>query len=122
VVVEDAFRLLPVGIKGVPGAGAGAGEGVAPKAIDGITNGLLQLRALSGAADVPILDWLSNGLVCAPPGEQGDPTVAALRIRDLLLDALVGPGEGQPDFTGESQEADRIAEQFATGAIEVAAP
>jgi hypothetical protein len=121
-VVAEAFRLMPTATVNIAGAGAGQGEGVAADVIDRIVKSLLDLYALTGGDAVAVLDWLSTGLATAPPGDDGDPAAAAMRVRDLLLEVLVGLDQGQPDRLEESDEALRAAETFIDGVIQVAGP
>lgn len=121
-VVAEAFRLLPVTLGAPPGVGSGQGEGVSRDLVDTITQSLLELRSASGGDAVPVLDWLSTGLSCAPRGESGDLTVAALRVRDILLEGLLGLINEQRVLSAESEVELSAAELFAEGAIEVEVP
>jgi hypothetical protein len=80
---------------------------------------LFDLRRVTGGDRVPALDWLSTGLATAPPGDGGDLTITAMRVRDLLLEIAVPLGSGQPDFATESEDSTRAAAQFATGTAQV---
>lgn len=116
-IVTEAFRLIPSASgTGPAGAGAGGGEGPAPSAVDEIVSALLDLQDLTGSREVPVVAWLSNGLSCAAPGAAGDPAVAAMRIRDLLLDAVAGDHAEEPH---NWDEAEQQAADFATGTIQV---
>jgi hypothetical protein len=122
-VVAEAFRLLPPGYGGVAGAGAGQGEGVSPKAVDDMVRALFDLRNLTGGDGLGALDWLSTGLATAPPGDGGDLTAAAMRMRDLLMAVLVRLDGGQPpDSSQESEESARAADRFSGGIVQVVDP
>lgn len=121
-VVAEAVRLIPPGTGGIAGAGAGQGEGVSPQVVDAVVRSLLDLRTLTDGEGIGILDWLSTGLATAPPGDPGDITTSAMRIRDLLMEALIEFGDGQPDGLTDSEASSRAAIAFAEGAIEVQAP
>lgn len=117
-IVVEACRFVPSGAGGIAGAGAGAGEGVAPETIDDLVESLLELKELTGGDGVDVLDWISTGLGTAPPGDPGDPTAVALRLRDLLVetDAEADEDPADPD---DAEEASRAAEEFGEGMIEV---
>lgn len=117
-VVAEAVRLIPPGTGGIAGAGAG---GVSPQVVDAVVRSLLDLRTLTDGEGLGILDWLSTGLATAPPGDPGDITTSAMRIRDLLMEALIEFGDGQPDGLTDSEASLRAAIAFAEGAIEVRA-
>ncbi len=117
-VVTEALALLAPGALGITGAGAGAGDGAAADVINAIAESLLDLRAVTGGDQLGILDWLSTGLATAPPGDPGDITTAAMRIRDLLLDTAFVLEEEQPDDPS-TPDPDAVADAAVTGTIQV---
>jgi hypothetical protein len=118
-VVEDALRLMPVPSGGAA-FGQGQGDGPDPKLVEAVAESVLELHDLL-APNTPILDWLTDALSSASTRAPGDPTVAAVAVRDLLLAGIdPGPDIEPPDSEAEATEETKAADVFLSGTIETA--
>jgi hypothetical protein len=118
-VVGEALRLMP-SPSGGSGGGQGQGEGPDPRQVEAVARSVLDLHGLV-APNTPVLDWLTTALASTPVGEQGDLSVAALTVRDLLVAGIdPGPEFEQEDTPAEADAEVRAAEQFASARVEIA--
>jgi hypothetical protein len=104
-VIIDALRLMP--------GGPGQGDGPPPEEVRNVAAALLELHKLSGDGR-PVLDWLTSPLGGFSGAQDGDPTLAALAIRDLLAGALPDADSAPPDGADVADAELAAAKRFAT--------